>query len=245
MASAVAHGMRLADEGADIIDVGGESTRPGAEKIAAAEQLKRIEEVIQQLHENLHARVPISVDTTLPEVAERALDAGASAINDVSAGAHPDMIRLAADRQVPIVLMHMQGSPGTMHINPQYEDVVAEVESFLLERVETAMAGGVDKAHIVIDPGIGFGKTCEHNLALLANLARLTASGYPVLLGTSRKRFMAGICAEQDFNKLAGATCATTTLGVLQGVRVFRVHDVRPNRQAADVAWTLKNELRV
>jgi dihydropteroate synthase len=190
----------------------------------------------------------VSIDTTLAAVAEAALDAGAAVINDISAGRDdPRILAVAAARGVPIVLMHMQGTPETMQVRPSYTDVVAEVEAFLRERIATAIAAGVRREQIVIDPGIGFGKTREHNLALLGNLGRLTALGFPVLLGSSRKRFMGSICRvgegetsrPPESHGLVGATCATTALGVAAGVRMFRVHDVRENRQAADVAWAI------
>jgi dihydropteroate synthase len=140
---------------------------------------------------------------------------------------------------VPIVLMHMQGTPETMQVNPTYKDVVAEVSEFLVRRAMQAESMGLPRDHVLIDPGIGFGKTREHNLALMHALDRFAATGYAVLLGTSRKRFMGAICNETEPRELLGATCATTALGVRAGVRIFRVHDVRPNRQAADVAWAI------
>ncbi|MEE8514627.1 MAG: dihydropteroate synthase, partial [Gammaproteobacteria bacterium] len=194
----------------------------------------------RRLREVLPAEIAVSIDTTLTEVADAALDAGVSIINDISAGRDDEkMFRLAAKRAVPIVLMHMQGTPKTMQINPTYDDVVREVKAFLLERAQSALAAGVKKEHVILDPGIGFGKTRDHNLQLMANLKQFVDTGYPVLLGTSRKRFMGSVCGETESQMLIGATCSTTALGVAAGVKIFRVHDVKPNRQAADVAWAI------
>lgn len=237
---AVRHGLTLIGEGADLLDIGGESTRPGALAVAAAEQVRRVIPVIQRLRETIPRSTLISIDTTCAEVAEAALDAGADWINDTSAGRDdPAMLALAADRGVPIVLMHRQGMPDSMQENPRYLDVIAEVRGFLCERIDTALAAGVAQDRILTDPGIGFGKTLEHNLALLAGLAELVRLGPPVLLGASRKRFMSTLCREPDFSALMPATCATTSIGVMAGARVFRVHDVAGNRQAADVAWAV------
>ncbi|MFH0352110.1 MAG: dihydropteroate synthase [Chromatiales bacterium] len=236
--SAVLHACRIAAEGADIIDVGGESTRPGAAPVAAAEQIRRTGEVIRRLRQALPDQVAISIDTTLVEVAAAALETGATIINDISAGRDdPGMFALAAERKVALVLMHMQGTSITMQTDPHYQDVVGEVRAFLIERASLAETAGVERERIIIDPGIGFGKTKDHNLALLADLGAFAATGYAVLLGASRKRFMGG--AEQTPRELVGATCATTALGVAAGVRYFRVHDVKANRQAADVAWAI------
>ncbi|MGH8659610.1 MAG: dihydropteroate synthase [Gammaproteobacteria bacterium] len=238
---AIKHGLTMVKEGADFIDIGGESTRPGSERVPGTEQRQRVVPVIQKLRQVLPDEVAISIDTTLCEVAEAALDAGADLINDISAGRDdPSILALAAQRDVPICLMHMQGTPGSMQQDPQYGDVVDEIRGFLLERAESAIAVGIPREHIIIDPGIGFGKTREHNRALLKNLPRFVGSGYPVLLGASRKRFMGAICNELQPSSLVGATCASTAIGVAAGVRIFRVHDVAMNRQAADVAWAIK-----
>jgi dihydropteroate synthase len=230
----------MAEEGADVIDVGGESTRPGSLPVPAAEQARRVLGVIEGLRTRLPPNVPISIDTTRADVAEAALGAGASLINDVSAGRHdPRMFGVAAASGVPLVLMHMQGTPATMQQDPRYEDVVEEVRAFLLERARAAEAAGIAPRNLIIDPGIGFGKTREHNLTLVARLGRLVDTGYAVMLGTSRKRFMGSVCAAEEPSRLVGATCATTALGVRAGVGWFRVHDVGPNRQAADVAYAV------
>ena len=239
---AVRFALQMVEEGADIIDVGGESTRPGSERVSPQEQIRRVVGVIEALRRTLPDHIPISIDTTRSEVAEAAINAGASILNDVRAGLDDDrMFRIAAEHDLPIILMHMQGTPETMQINPSYEDVVAEIETFLNERCKIAELAGVKAENILIDPGIGFGKTQQHNLHLMANLQRFVASGYPVLLGTSRKRFMGAICQGAEPRELIGATCATTALGVMAGVQIFRVHDVRPNRQAADVTWAIQH----
>jgi dihydropteroate synthase len=241
VAAAVGRGLDMARKGADIIDVGGESTRPGALRVDAAEQRLRVLEVIARLALELPSRVRISIDTTLSAVAGPAIERGASIINDVSAGRDDaGMFHLAAQAGVPLVLMHMQGSPETMQQRPAYGDVVAEVEAFLLQRAQAAIAAGVDPEDLILDPGIGFGKARGHNLELLHALPRLAALGYPLLLGVSRKRFMGAICEVSDPLELVPATCACTALGVMAGVALFRVHDVADNRQAADVAAAIK-----
>ncbi len=229
--AAVAQARLMLDQGAVIIDVGGESTRPGAQPVGSDEQLARVLPVIERLHVAL-PQAWISIDTTRAEVAAAALDAGACMINDISAGRHdPAMFELAAQRRVPIVLMHMQGEPGTMQHDPHYDDVVAEVEAFLLERAGAAERTGVRRTSILLDPGIGFGKTTEHNLTLLAGLPRLAALGYPLLLGASRKRFLAPDLPPRE---RLGGTIATTVLAALAGVALVRVHDVAINQQALE-----------
>jgi dihydropteroate synthase len=239
--AAVGRALEMLREGADIIDVGGESTRPGAEPVSVREQQRRVVDVIKAIRDATTDAPPIlSIDTTSDLVAEAALDAGAGWINDTSAGRDsPDMLALAAERGVPLVLMHRQGVPRTMQESPRYRDVVAEVREFLLGRAAVAIAAGVAADRILIDPGIGFGKRRAHNLALLAGLSELVGLGYPVLLGASRKRFMGALCDETHPTRLVHATTATTALGVAVGVRVFRVHDVAANRQAADVAYAI------
>ncbi len=237
---AIEHALRMVEEGADVIDVGGESTRPGSRPVSAAEQARRVLRVIEGLRTRLPPHVPISIDTTRADVAEAALAAGAALINDVSAGRHDGhMFEVAAAGGVPLILVHMQGTPATMQHDPRYEDVVLEVRAFLLARARAAEAAGIAPENLIIDPGIGFGKTREHNLSLLARLGCLVDTGYAVMLGASRKRFMGSVCAVEEPSRLVGATCATTALGVRAGVGWFRVHDVQPNRQAADVAYAV------
>jgi len=231
----------MLSEGVDIIDIGGESTRPGADAVAAGEQIQRVVPVIEAIRECVSGDILISIDTTLSSVANAALNAGANMINDVSGGrADPAILTLAAKTGVPIILMHSQGTPKTMQDNPRYQDVVQEVLEALDECVNAALAAGVKKEAIAIDPGIGFGKRKQDNLDLLAHLDKLVATGFPVLLGTSRKRFMGTICDVVEPSELVTATAVTTALGVMAGVRMFRVHDVKENRQAADVAWAIK-----
>lgn len=231
----------MLNEGADIIDIGGESTRPGSEPVAAAEQLQRVVPVIETIRRQLSQDVWISIDTTSAQVAEAALNAGANLINDVSAGLNDvHILTLAAERAVPIILMHSQGTPKTMQDNPYYQDVVQEVIAVLKDRIDAAIQSGIKKENIIIDPGIGFGKRKQDNLDLLAHLDRFVALGYPVLLGASRKRFMGAICAVAEPSELVTATAVTTALGIMAGVKLFRVHDVKENRQAAEVAWAIR-----
>ncbi|MGZ5050603.1 MAG: dihydropteroate synthase [Methylobacter sp.] len=232
---------RMLSEGLDIVDIGGESTRPGSDPVTADEQIRRVVPVIEAIRKELSGDITISIDTTLREVADAALAAGANIINDVSGGrADPAILALAAQKNAPIILMHSQGTPKTMQDNPHYDNVVGEVLAVLLDSVKAALAAGVKKENIAIDPGIGFGKRKQDNLDLLAHLDRFVATGFPVLLGTSRKRFMGAICDVSEPSELVTATAVTTALGVMAGVQMFRVHDVRENRQAADVAWAIK-----
>jgi len=238
--AAISQGKKMINEGADIIDIGGESTRPGSKRISSNQQIERVAHIIKAISETKPKNIQISIDTTLSSVAEAALNAGAEIVNDVSGGNNdPEIIRLCADRQCPYIVMHMQGTPETMQNNPTYKDVVSEVLHFLQTRSEECLKAGINKDNIIIDPGIGFGKTSEHNLKLLNNLNILVNSGYSVLLGASRKRFMGEICNVERPLELVGATTATTVLGVLAGVKIFRVHDVMPNRQAVDTTWTI------
>jgi dihydropteroate synthase len=232
-ATAVEQGLRLAEEGADLLDVGGESTRPGSEPVDAAEETARVVPVIERLA--AAGSVPVSIDTMKAEVARAALAAGATMINDVTALRHdPEMVGVVARSGVSLCLMHMLGEPRTMQDDPRYDDVVAEVFGFLAERARFAEANGVDRDSICLDPGIGFGKTLEHNLLLLHNLDRLCALGYPVLVGASRKRFIAAVTGEQGAR--VNGTVAANVLALSRGASLFRVHDVRPNREALDLA---------
>ncbi len=243
--AAVAAGLAMARAGVDVIDIGGESTRPGAERVAVAEQARRVVPVIKRLRQALNDEAPavtISVDTTRAEVARAAVDAGASILNDVSAGRDDvELFTVAAQARTPLILMHMQGQPTTMQDAPTYEDVVAEVSAFLEERACAAQAAGVPGSQIVVDPGIGFGKTLDHNLALLAGMGALRQAGRAVLIGASRKRMIGMIDPLGGGNTDArlGGTIALTTWAVLHGVSLVRVHDVVENRQAALVAAAL------
>lgn len=243
--AAIQRAFLMRDAGADMIDIGGESTRPGALPVETADQLARVLPVIKGIRateqrESIKVRLPISVDTTRYEVARAALDAGADWINDISAGEDDTRIlKLAAERDVPIVLMHRSGQSAVMQDNTHYDDVCTEVVDYLATRARQAIDTGIKAEQLVLDPGIGFGKLLEHNLSLLAHLDALVALGFPVLLGTSRKRFIGDITDQPDPKQRVAGTCATTALGVAAGVSLFRVHDVAENRQAADVAWQI------
>jgi dihydropteroate synthase len=231
--AAIAHGKALAAEGAAILDVGGESTRPGAEPVGVAEELRRVEPVIAAL---ARAAEAISVDTSKATVAAAALDAGASIVNDVTAlRGDPEMAALVADRGAGLVLMHMAGEPRTMQVNPTYGDVVAEVRDFLAARLAAAVAAGIDESRIWLDPGIGFGKTDRHNFELLRGLPELAALGRPILLGTSRKSFI-GRADDSAPDDRLGGTIATSILAATAGASILRVHDVREMSQALKVA---------
>lgn len=240
--AALEQAVGMAREGAGVIDVGGESTRPGSERVPAAEQKRRVVDVVAAIAQALPGKL-ISIDTTRADVAEAALDAGAGMINDVSAGRDdPAMFELAAGRDVPVCLMHIQGDPATMQDDPRYDDVASEVCAFLRERMEAACAQGVSPERVVLDPGIGFGKTLEHNLALLAKLSRVVEIGPPVLLGASRKRFIAAVdgAGEPPPAERVAGSCAAAVLGFLAGVRMFRVHDVAAHRQALDLVRAVR-----
>jgi dihydropteroate synthase len=228
--AAVAHGLALVAEGADLLDVGGESTRPGATDVPEAVELERVLPVVEELART--AEVPVSIDTRKAAVAAAALAAGATMVNDVSAGRHdPDLLGVAADAKVPLVLMHMLGTPATMQDDPRYDDVVAEVEAFLAERCRAAEAAGVDHQALVVDPGIGFGKRDQDNYALLDQLARFTRLGHPVMVGTSRKGFI-GRALDSPADQRVEGTAATVVWAVERGARIVRVHDVAPMVQA-------------
>jgi dihydropteroate synthase len=240
---AVGHVDQMIRDGADIIDVGGESTRPGAQAVPAAEQIKRTQPVISSIHER-HAHIPISIDTQSAEVASAALDAGATMVNDISAlRADSDMACRLAEAGAYVVLMHMQGVPRTMQQNPYYDDVVGEIEAFLEERIEFAVSSGIRRERIIIDPGIGFGKTIEHNLQILANLSRFAAIG-PVLLGTSRKSLFAGLLGIDKVEERLTGTIVTNTVGLLAGARILRVHDVREASQAVTILTRIAESSR-
>lgn len=223
-------GRAMIAEGAALLDVGGESTRPGAEPVPASAEAARVLPVLSRL-----AGLPASVDTRKAEVARLALGAGACAINDVSAGADPGMLPLAAGSGCALILMHMRGDPATMQEDPRYTDVVAEVEEFLLERARAAEAAGVGRERILLDPGIGFGKRAEHNWAILAALPRLSSHGYPVVVGVSRKRLL-GEATGRALADRRDATTAAVALAAFSGAAVVRVHEVAPAVDACRVA---------
>lgn len=232
--AAVARGLEMAQQGAAIIDIGPESTRPGAADISADEQIIRAVPVIEALLEKID--IPISIDTRVPKVALAAIEAGASMINDITALGDDDMAILAAGKQVPVVLMHKQGEPQTMQADPYYEDVVAEVAGYLLERAQKAESAGILCEHIILDPGIGFGKTTEHNLLLLNHLDRFCELGCRVLVGASRKRFIGQITGKEIPSDRIFGTAATTAIAVAKGASIIRVHDVAETVDVVKVA---------
>ncbi len=235
---AIEHGLQMAADGAAIIDVGGESTRPGSAPISAEEHIKRVVPVIKALCKK--ANVPISVDTKNFEVAEAALEAGAAMINDITALGDERMGGLAAEQQMAVVLMHMQGTPAMMQVEPKYEDVVGEVLEFLLSRARRAEDLGIAKNMIFIDPGIGFGKTLEHNLLLLKNIEKFVASPYRVLVGTSRKSFIGKITGKEKPSERIFGTAATVALCAAAGVSIVRVHDVAEMVDVVKVTSAIK-----
>jgi dihydropteroate synthase len=230
--AAVAHGEKLVQDGADLLDVGGESTRPGAVEVDEAEELRRTEPVVA----GLRGKATVSIDTSKVRVAEAALDAGASIVNDVTAlRGDPGMAALCAERKAGVVLMHMPGNPRTMQDDPAYEDVVDEVKAFLAERMEVAVAAGVEEERVWLDPGIGFGKTLEHNLELLRRLGELRELGRPLVIGTSRKSFI-GKVDGSAVDQRDGGTIASSVLAAAEGADVLRVHDVAEIADAMRVA---------
>lgn len=237
---AIEQGLKMVADGAAIIDIGPESTRPGAEPVAAKEQIRRSIPVIEKLAKK--TKVCISIDTTNYEVAKAALEAGASMINDITALADEQMAQLAAGRQVPVVLMHIQGTPRTMQVEPKYDEVVAEVLEFLLERAKCAERFGILKERIFIDPGIGFGKTVEHNLKLLAYLDKFVKTGYRVLVGPSRKAFIGKLTGKENPAERIFGTAAAVALCVAAGVSIVRVHDVAEMIDVVKVANVLRRE---
>ncbi len=260
--AAVAHGLELVEQGAHILDVGGESTRPGAEPVGWEEELRRVLPVVEGLSSACAGRVQISIDTSKAQVARAALDAGARLVNDITAlRGDPEMAGVVAESDADCCLMHMLGEPRTMQADPRYGDVVSEVKGFLEERLAYAVAQGIDERRVLLDPGIGFGKTVEHNLELLRRLPELVSLGRPILIGTSRKSFLGRItrarasnyrssaspnmapgdavdrdlAAADPHQRLAG-TIATNVLALVHGASVFRVHDVAPVVDALSVA---------
>ena len=226
----------LAMEEADVLDVGGESTRPGAEPVAAEEEIRRVEPVVRELA--ARGRL-VSIDTTKPAVARRAFEAGARILNDVSALADPELGREAAKAGVPVILMHMKGTPRNMQEHPEYGDVVAEIADYLRERLERALSLGISRAKILLDPGIGFGKRTEHNLEILRRLEELRSLGRPVVVGTSRKSFIGHVLGREVGARRDG-TSATVAAAVLRGADMIRVHDVREMADAARMADRMK-----
>jgi dihydropteroate synthase len=232
--AAVRHGLELAAEGAGILDVGGESTRPGAEPVRAEEETERVVPVVERL---AAGGLRVSIDTTKLEVARAALDAGAAIVNDVAAfRVAPELAGLVAERGADCVLMHMRGEPRTMQDDPRYDDVVSDVRAFLEERLAFAVGEGVPEERVWLDPGIGFGKSVEHNLELLRRLEEIVAIGRPVVIGTSRKSFLGKLAGGRPEGERLPGTIATNVLAFERGASVFRVHDVAPVVDALTVA---------
>ena len=233
--AAAEHAATMLDEGADILDVGGESTRPGSDPVSQEEEIQRVIPVLERIL-SVRPEAEISVDTYRSGTATAALEAGASLVNDVTAlRGDPRIASVIQEAACPVILMHMQGEPKTMQKEPHYEDVVREVRDFLAERAEYAVAAGIRPENVILDPGIGFGKNLEHNLALLHNLEAIVDLGFPVLIGASRKSFIGRITGVQDARYRVSGTVATTVLAYEQGATFFRVHDVRANREALAV----------
>lgn len=234
MSAAVEHALRLADEGADILDIGGESTRPGATPVSLEDELSRVVPVVRELARQ--TRTPISIDTSKAEVARQCLAAGAVIVNDISGLTFDaDMPRVCAESDCGIIVMHIQGTPQTMQTNPQYEDVVADVCRHFVRRLDDLESAGIARERIVLDPGIGFGKTAEHNLELLSHIATFHSLGRPVLIGHSRKRFLKKVLGRDVEERNAGTLGVSIALAA-QGADILRVHDVRATRDAL-LAW--------
>jgi dihydropteroate synthase len=231
--AAVERGLAMLAEGADLLDIGGESTRPGAEPVSAAEEIDRVAPVVAGLRRA--AAAPLSIDTRRAAVARAALAAGANIINDISGLGDAGMAPLAAATDAGLVVMHMRGEPRTMQNDPRYDDLLGEICAFLVERTRRALAAGVRRERLAIDPGLGFGKTPAHNLSILKNLERVAALGFPVLVGPSRKRFIGALTGAAVGERLPG-TLAAVSLAVAAGARLVRVHDVGPAAQAAAIA---------
>jgi len=245
--TAVAQGRKLEQEGADIIDIGGESTRPFSDSVSVEEEIRRVVPVIEALAKRIS--IPISIDTTKAAVARRALDAGASIINDVGAlRLDADLATVASEYGVPVVLMHMLGTPKTMQVSPVYDDLISDIKTFLKDAIKRAMQNGILKSKIIIDPGIGFGKTLEHNLLIIKHLHEFEALGAPVLIGPSRKAFIRKLLKvpeakdiQPDHPVVETGTQAVVCAGVLNGAHIVRVHDVASTRAAIKIIKAIKN----
>ncbi len=235
--AAIRRGLEMERAGAAIVDIGGESTRPGAQPVSAADEIKRILPVVEELSRQL--TVPISIDTSKPAVMEAAVQAGASIINDVCALQAGDALRTAAELGVPICLMHMRGEPRTMQTAPSYENVVEDVYRYLCERVAACLGAGIDQEKLVIDPGFGFGKTLTHNLAMMDRLERFTDAGLPLLVGVSRKSMLGAVIERPEAERMNGAL-ALTAIAVYKGANILRTHDVGPTLEAIRMAEAVK-----
>lgn len=241
--TALARARTMVEEGADIIDVGGESSRPGASPVSAEEEIARVVPVISRIRAAL-PEVIISIDTCKPEVMRAAVAAGASLINDIAALRSEGALEAAAELGVPVCLMHMQGEPRTMQLAPHYEDVVREVRDFLAERVDACVAAGMPRERLILDPGIGFGKTVDHNLELLARLDELAIDGLPLLVGVSRKSMIGALLGGRPANERLYASIALATLAAWQGAAILRVHDVRETADALVMCDAVKRKVK-
>ena len=245
--TAVAQGLKLAKDGAHILDIGGESSRPFAPPVSESEELDRVIPVIEALVKEIS--IPISIDTVKSAVAKHALDAGASIINDITAfEKDPAMADLAAKRQAPVILMHMKGTPQTMQVNPDYDDLMTEITVYLASRADYAIRKGIKKEKIILDPGIGFGKTVEHNLVLLNQLEKITALGFPVLVGPSRKSFIQKILSKKETSPLGPdhirteyGTLAAVAASLMKGAHIVRVHDVEKVKPFTRILDSIRN----
>ncbi len=231
----IAQVKQMVIDGADIIDIGGESSRPGAEPVSIEEELRRVIPIIEALAKEITA--PISIDTYKPQVAKTALQAGAKMLNDITGFKNPDMIAVAAEFQVPVVVMHMQGEPKSMQENPTYTNVIEDIKNFFVERIQALKAAGVKD--IILDPGIGFGKTLEHNLNILKHLEEFTTLGCPILVGPSRKSFIGKITGLPVEERLEG-TLGAVAVSVMNGASIVRVHDVKACRRVLDIVDAIK-----
>lgn len=245
--TAVSQGIKLVQDGADILDIGGESSRPFAQPVSVQEELDRVIPVIEILSKKID--IPISIDTVKAAVARQAIHAGASIINDISAlEKDPDMAGLAASKKVPVILMHMKGTPETMQINPDYADLMHEITQYLSRRIDFAVQAGIPKDHIILDPGIGFGKTVNHNLVLINHLEKLVGLGFPVLMGPSRKSFIQNILSQKektpvhpDDIKTEYGTLAAVAGSILRGAHMVRVHDVKKVKPFIQIIDSIRN----
>jgi dihydropteroate synthase len=236
---AIAHALQMEDDGADFIDIGGESSRPGAQPVSFEEEIERVIPLLEEIVPRL--KIPVSVDTFKPEVARRAIEAGASIINDIRALAEPGMKELVSARRVPVVLMHMKGMPETMQMEPAYQAVVTEIALFFKERIQTALSAGIRPEQIIIDPGIGFGKTASHNLEILRSLDQFHTLGCPVLVGTSNKSFIGKILDRPVEKRLAGSL-ATVAWAVWKGAHIVRVHEVGATKDLIRIIEAIQSE---
>lgn len=232
----VAHAKQMVADGADIIDIGGESTRPGSEAVDADEEVRRVLPIIEQLSKEI--KIPISIDTYKPRVALRALEAGATILNDVTGLTQPEMLSIAAKWKCPVVIMHMQGQPKTMQTNPHYDDVIEDIKKFFADRMQAARAAGVEQ--LILDPGIGFGKTVEHNLTILKRLQEFADLGYPLLVGPSRKSFIGQLTGGLPATERLEGTIAAVSVASWNGAKIVRVHDVAACRKALCVVDAIK-----